>query len=418
MEIARDLLASLNAHLARKEITLLIGPRQAGKTTLLKYLVKSIEDKGQDCHFFNLDIDTDAQYFASQSTFLQRLDALSGSRKNRTFVFIDEVQRIENAGLFLKGLYDRDLPYKFIATGSGSLELKEKIAESLVGRKQNFYLNTVSPEEFVKYRVGRNAAESIGLLRTDPLLEEKLLLEYLQYGGYPRVVTSATDREKTEVLTEIFQGYIERDIQLLLRLEKSRAFVTLLQLVANRAGQMTNYNNLAGLSGISVPTLKNYLWYSEKTFITEAVTPFFRNKEKEIVKSPQYYFLDSGLRNYLLGMQNTASTQDQIGFLFQQMIFRMLKDFFAGSVSSIHYWRTQNQAEVDFVVNTGIEVLPIEVKAHKRFKRKIGKSLYSFIEDYHPKEVWIVNRNLEEKMAKGETVIWFRPWYDLFKEVF
>ena len=132
MEIQRDILPELRRHLEQKEISLVIGPRQAGKTTILRTLLKQLQEEGHICLYFNLDIDTDAQYFTSQHRFLERVDVQAG--RKRAFVFIDEVQRIENAGLFLKGLYDRELPYKFIATGSGSLELKEKIAESLVGR--------------------------------------------------------------------------------------------------------------------------------------------------------------------------------------------------------------------------------------------------------------------------------------------
>ncbi|MCO6487604.1 MAG: ATP-binding protein [Phaeodactylibacter sp.] len=412
MEIQRKLLPELREHLKKKEITLLIGPRQAGKTTLLKALIKQLQQEGHLCLFFNLDIDTDAQHFTTQHRFVQRIKALTDEKP--AYVFIDEVQRIENAGLFLKGIYDRELPHKFIATGSGSLELKEKIAESLVGRKRNFYLYTVSVEEFAEYRTeGLHEGRIAQVLATDPILEGQLLQEYLTYGGYPRVITASPSREKNAMLAEIFQGYIERDIRLLLELEKSRSFVTLLQLLASRIGQLTNYNDLAKHAEISVPTVKNYLWYSEKTFITAAITPFFRNKEKEIVKSPQYYFLDPGLRNFLLGIQQPEKQPEDFGFLFQQLVFRLLEEHYRNSVASIHYWRTQNQAEVDFVVNTGLSLIPVEAKVAQLKQPKISRSLHSFIEQYQPREAWVVNRSLQEKAQVGSTTVWFRPWYEL-----
>lgn len=121
MEIQRTILPELRRHLEQKEISLVIGPRQAGKTTILRALLAQLREEGHNCMYFNLDIDTDAQYFTSQHRFLERIDAQAG--RKRAYIFIDEVQRIENAGLFLKGMYDRELPYKFVATGSGSLEL-------------------------------------------------------------------------------------------------------------------------------------------------------------------------------------------------------------------------------------------------------------------------------------------------------
>lgn len=412
MEIPRMLMADLQAHLQQKEITLLIGPRQAGKTTLLQELTRQLQQKGELCLFLNLDIDTDALHFESQQRLLERIQVETNGQP--AYIFIDEVQRIKNAGLFLKGLYDRNTPYKWIATGSGSLELKEKIAESLVGRKRNFYLPTVSIKEFLQYKTEAQYGNQLPtFLKTEPSLEERLLREYLTYGGYPRVVTAPTAREKNAILAEIFQGYIERDMQLLLQLEKSRSFVILLQLIANRTGQLVNYNDLSSATNLSVATVKNYLWYSEKTFITKAITPYFRNKEKEIIKSPQYYFIDAGLRNFLLGINDLSNQPTHFAFLFQQLILQLLEQRFAESVASIHYWRTQNQAEVDFVVDRGRTVLPVEVKASHLKKPQIERSLRSFITDYQPPEAWVVNLSLEAALQIENTQIKFIPWRQL-----
>lgn len=412
MEIRRKLFADLRTHLAAPEITLLIGPRQAGKTTLLKALRSELESNRESCFFFNLDIDTDAAFFVSQQKFTDYIAAVTGGRKS--YIFIDEVQRITNAGLFLKGLYDRNLPHKWIVTGSGSLELKEKIAESLVGRKRNFFLPTVSVSEYMQYATGYQYDERLGeVLGLDDLLENRLLESYMTFGGYPRVLTSATEKDKNSVLQEIYQGYIERDIQQLLMLEKSNAFVVLLQLMANRSGQLVNYNDLSKLTGISAVTLKNYLWYSEKTFVTASISPFFKNKEKEVVKAPQYYFWDLGMRNYLRGIFHDIS---DVGNRFQILIFRLLTDYFQSSVATLHYWRTQNQAEVDFVVNLGHRVLPVEVKSARLNTPALSRSFHSFLTQYNPPEAWIINRRLREEITIGETIVKFIPWYDLLNK--
>lgn len=406
------MLTELVKHLEKAEITLLIGPRQAGKTTLLCDLGRQLQQAGNLCLFFNLDIDTDAQHFTSQQRFVERVEALSG--RHRAYVFIDEVQRLENAGLFLKGIFDRRLPHKWIATGSGSLELKEKIAESLAGRKRNFLLFPVSMEEFLNHRLGTpDASRSMALLATDAAAEERLLLEYLQFGGYPRVVTSADHIEKRQVLGEIFQSYIERDIQLLLRLEKSRELVTLLQLIANRIGRLIQFQDLANLTNLSVATVKNYLWYAQKTFVIEEVLPYFTNKEKELTKSPQFYFVDNGLRNYLLGNVSITPVSAEFGFVFQQLVFQLLRQRFADSIAAVRYWRTQNQAEVDFVVHDGLNLLPVEVKAATMKQPQIERSLRSFIETYHPTEAWVVNRSLETSVEIGTTTVRFLPWFRL-----
>jgi uncharacterized protein len=412
MEIVRNILPELRAHLSQEEITLVIGPRQSGKTTVLRELASQLTESGENCYFFNLDIDIDAQFFQSQQLFIDRIQALTGGK--RAFIFIDEVQRIENAGLFLKGIFDRRLPHKWLATGSGSLELKEKIAESLAGRKRVFIMNPVHFGEFLTYKLGKiDQNQAVVVLKTDTFSEEKLLLEYLQFGGYPKVVTAENAVEKNRVLSEIFQSYIERDIQNLLRLEKSKSLVTLLQLVANRIGKLINYEDLSNLTNLSVATVKNYLWYCEKTFVIQEVLPYFTNKEKELVKSPQYYFTDNGLRNYLLGVQNLTVISPEFGFLFQQLIFQLLKKKYENSVASIRYWRTQNQAEVDFVLQNGLNLLPIEVKSTKLSQPQVEKSMRSFIETYQPAEAWVVNRSLSASIFIGKTEVKFVPWLEL-----
>ena len=132
--IRRRILQALEAHLLAPEMTLLIGPRQVGKTTLIQMLLRGVEAKGHRTVFFNLDIEEDMHWFDSQRRFLDRLEFLVGKTGKLVYVAIDEIQRKNDAGRFMKGLYDMGLPYKFILSGSGSLELKEQIAESMMGR--------------------------------------------------------------------------------------------------------------------------------------------------------------------------------------------------------------------------------------------------------------------------------------------
>ncbi len=412
LEIKRTLIAELRDHLRKPEITLLIGPRQAGKTTLLKDLAADLRAEGNSTLFYNLDIVRDWEHFTGQEQFINQLQAKTGNQRH--YVFIDEIQRLENAGHFLKGIFDRDLPHKLIVSGSGSLELKEKVTESLVGRKRNFYLYTVSPGEHAAYRTDYQYGERLPqVLATDNRLRQGILADYLRFGGYPAVVTETSEQDKVRTLEEIYQGYIERDIMALLQLEKTTAFVTLLRLLANRSGHPTNYSELAKLTNLNTATLKNYLWYAEKTFIVQSLTPYFTNKEKEIVKAPVYYFLDLGLRNFLRGIYDDPADR---GLRFQTLVFRLLGHRFRHSVARLHFWRTKAKAEVDFVVNRGYDLLPVEVKSAPLKQPTVSRSYRSFLHQYRPAEGWIVNAALRTEVRIEATTVRFLPWYDLLGE--
>jgi len=197
--IKRHLFKELVQHLFKKEISLIIGPRQAGKTTLMLLLEKELQKEGERTLFLNLDSEQDQQFFSSQQMLIRKIKLEIGIKKG--YVFIDEIQRKENAGLFLKGIYDMSLPYKFIVSGSGSLELKEKIHESLVGRKRIFELAPVSFEEFVNFKTDyRYQGKIKDYFEIEKEATENFLKEYLNFGGYPRVVLEEEKDEKRKII--------------------------------------------------------------------------------------------------------------------------------------------------------------------------------------------------------------------------
>ena len=155
--IYRRLYFHLKAHLESSEISLILGPRQSGKTTILEKLRDDLQNTGKQTVFLNLDIIEDRQWFSSQHALIELVERRIGP--GRAVVFIDEISRLENAGLFLKGLYDLKSGHKFVVTGSGSLELKSNIIEPLTGRKQTFYCYPLSFTEFVAYKLGLETAD-------------------------------------------------------------------------------------------------------------------------------------------------------------------------------------------------------------------------------------------------------------------
>jgi uncharacterized protein len=415
MEIKRYLLSALRAHLSSKEITLVVGARQVGKKTLLKELEKERKEAGVPTVFFNLDVERDFVHFQSQERLLQKMGLEVGNRP--ACIFIDEIQRKENAGLFLKGLYDLETPYKFIVSGSGSLELKEKIHESLAGRKRQFELGPVTFHEFAGYKTGyRYEGRTAEWLSIEPEQARLLLLEYLNFGGYPRVVMEAVAQEKRLLLQEIYQSYLGKDIAYLLQLEKTQTFTLLIRLLAGRIGNTLNYSGLSVETGLSQPTLKKYLWYAEKTFLVKTIPPFFRNPGKELTKSPQLYFADLGMRNSALGLAGRLNELPDLGMLFQNFVFQLLQEKAEREFLPLRFWRTKDQAEVDFVFDKTSGTLPVEVKCQPLVKPALTRSLRNFISTYQPPEVWVVNLTLDAEEQINGTTVKFLPWWRLAVE--
>lgn len=410
--IKRTLFEQLKKHLSKKEFSLIIGPRQCGKTFLMFLLKEFLEQKGEKTVMLNFDIENDRPFFASQDKLAQKIMLEIGKR--RGYVFLDEIQRKTNAGLFLKGLYDMNLPYKFIISGSGSVELKESIHESLAGRKRIFELNTLSFEEFVNfktnYKYENKLADFFGLEHTQT---ERLLGEYLNFGGYPRVVLEEQLEEKRRVINEVYQSYLEKDIFRLLNVQKSETFTDLLKIMASQVGSLVNFSELSSTLSSSVKTIKNYLWYLQKTFILQKVAPYFQNIRKEISKTPLFYFYDLGLRNHIINEFGRAVDSGGVGFLFENFVFNILKEKTEYSAAKINFWRTKDGAEVDFLVNSGSSVIPIEVKYSSLKKLELTRSMKSFITKYNPPKTFVVNLTLEQSLKIENTKVFFIPFTKL-----
>lgn len=413
--IKRELFKTIMPYLDEKEIILIAGPRQAGKTTLLKMIKDHLEKKQKKTIFFNLDIEKDKQYFTTQEALIAQIKLYLGN--NQGFIFIDEIQRKENAGLFLKGIYDMNLPYKFIVSGSGSLELKEKIHESLSGRKLIFTLNTLSLKELINYRTDYLYENDLtGFFQIDKIKSSQILQEYLSFGGYPRIVITEEIEKKRLIINEIFQSYLEKDIVYFLGLKKSDEFINLTKIISSQVGQLVNITELSQTLGLSAKTVKLYLWYLEKTFILRKVTPFFSNLRKEIIKMPIYYFFDIGLRNFAINHFDNLDKIAQSGFLFQNFVANLINPKLNNTSNSLHFWRTQDKSEVDFIVNKGSEVIPIEVKFKQLEKIEVTRSLTSFIDRYKPKKAYLVNLNFEKKIFIDNTELSFIPYWRLISD--
>ena len=414
MKIKRKLYTELKKHLSKKEISIIVGPRQVGKTTIMTGLYNELKKNGEKAVFLNLDFEPDKVFFESQQALLNKIKLEVG---DSGYVFIDEIQRKENAGLFLKGIYDLNLPYKFIVSGSGSLELKEKIREALTGRKRIFELYPVNFWEFVQYKTGYKYETKLpDFFEVEKERVDLLLNEYLSFGGYPRVVLEENLDEKLKVINEIFGSYIDKDIIGLLNIDRPDAFNLLIKILASQTGKLINYSTLASHIGISTITLKKYLFFAEKTFVIQSLMPFHRNSIKELTKSRTVYFYDLGLRNFANNTFNYITNLNDKCFLFQNLIKQFLEEQIKWKPYKLNFWRTSDKAEVDFVLSGSTSIIPVEVKYMQNKTLTVKRSLRSFINRYSPEKAFVINLNTGGEIKIDNTIVRFIPYYKLYSE--
>lgn len=393
--IKRQMQDKIAHHLEKEEMTIILGPRQVGKTVLLQqlkdWLIKSKNIKPENVFYFNLDILRDWEAVRDQTQFIDFIKSRSG--KQKIYVFIDEAQRVENPGLFYKGIYDSQLNAKFILTGSASLYFASQVKESMAGRKRIFYLRPFSFEEYVSVKniaLARLLKSQIKISVVDQRELQKLMEDYLIWGGYPRVVLSNDPDDKKNILSDIYSSYIERDIVGFLKIPDKSKFNKLTRLLAGQIGQLVNVGELASIAEVDRRTVLRYFTALEETYIIFQLTPYYHNPRQEIIKNPKIYFLDNGLRNYLLDDFKRLSERADNGPLFENGILQGLLTAQEEEYWSLHFWRTKQGAEVDFIIEKGVKLMPIEVKLNTK-TAKVGLGFRSFIKKYKPEQGLVVN---------------------------
>ena len=321
------------------EVTVVYGPRQVGKTVEIFKCLGLILDESEpsDVFFYNLDNPKSGD-FDSPDKFLDSI--LSQKEHQQTFVFIDEAQRLENIGLFIKYLYDLHQGIKFILTGSVSLDIKQKIKEPLTGRKQEFFLAPLDLGEVLLSR-GISVEKITGAF--DKL--EQVLEEYLLFGGYPGVLTLGNWEKKTQKLKEITQSYILRDTLDEFGIRDEVRMRLTASYLAENVGSLFSLESLVNLSGLTRHIAEKLIMALEKSFVIFPVRPFAQNKAKELVHRPKYYFWDLGIRNAVLEKLRLDQIVLDKGKLFENALAIGLNL----QNRKLNYWRTLNQTEVDFV---------------------------------------------------------------------
>ena len=374
-----------NTPMTSGKAMLIVGPRQAGKSTVVWRQLLNITP---DILFLNME-DPLLRMACNQP-----MDMIEHLRDHYDFiqaVFIDEAQHLAEAGLFVKGLVDAKLNTKIWVTGSSSFDLMSKTRESLAGRAIRRKLFPFSLSELQQYISAPNPV-------AERQASENIVAHQLIFGSYPAVYLCTGNNPKKMLLSDLVEALILRDASDLFKIKRVDAFRKLLTLLAGQIGDLLNISELAAHCNVDVGTINSYIEILEESHIVKKILPFAGGKRREITSAPKVFFVDNGIRNQLLNnFRTTFELRSDKGRLFENWAFSEIYKIlpFQGSIK---FWRSKSQAEVDFVIEHAGRVYGLEVKSTPLKKPKVSRSMWSFIDAYSPDGLAVLNMNLDRVM--------------------
>jgi predicted AAA+ superfamily ATPase len=385
-----------------QKISLLIGARQVGKTTLLKQLHNNIcNNEKKKGLFIDLDIFTNFEKVSTFENLLNtiKLNGYKEDQKDFFYIFLDEFQRYSDFSIILKNVYDNLKNVKIYASGSSSIKIKNQVQESLAGRK---IINKIYPLNFEEYLYFKEKnsllrqIENIGKLKGKELHKVTLELkreleEFLIYGSYPEVVLTP-EGEKQKILESIFDLYIKKDLIEYLNIKKIANVKKLIEYLAINNGQKIKYEEISKVCSLEYKEVINYLEIIEETFLIKIIRPFYKNKNKELTKIPKIYFIDSGVRNYFINNFNKLSLRTDSGYLFEGFI---MSELIKKDIDKIKFWQNKNKQEVDLIIE-GNTLIPLEIKFKENLKNDDEIGLKAFFHEYAPKKSYLINLSVQE----------------------
>lgn len=376
--IKRVITDQLRARIGKGKVILLFGPRQSGKTTLVREIAA---DSGLDTLWLSGD-EADTRALLSNTTST-RIKALFGPKK---LVIIDEAQRIVNIGLTLKLCADMIPETQVIATGSSAFELADATSEPLTGRKYEYHLFPLSFGELVAHH---------GMMVEKRLLEHRLI-----YGCYPEVVTSPG--EERELLSLLADSYLYKDIFSLGLAKKPALLERIVQALALQIGSEVSYNELGQLVGADKETIERYIHMLEKCYVVFRLTSFSRNLRNELKKSRKIYFWDTGVRNAVIRNFNPLHFRQDIGGLWENFLVaeRLKLNHYGGQPANYWFWRTHAQQEIDYIEEQGGVLSAWEFKWKANKPPRVPKSFL----DAYPGCItgYVTPDTVEEFLLGGE----------------
>jgi len=394
----RKIIKEIKNWLFKKEVIILNGPHQVGKTSLLKLLEEELikkKIKKEQIFYFNLE---EIKILDTLNNNPENIFKYIINPKEKNYFFIDEIQYLDNPSNFLKHLYDKYAEkIKIITTCSSSLELKTKFQDFLAVRKVSFSVNPLDFEEFLIFK---------NFFYIDYLKKEKLSLdikkifddnlsEYLIYGGMPAVVLQKNKNLKEKMLYEYVGTYINKDIRAIGKIENIFHFNNLIKILASQIGNLLNINELSNIIRISRRNIEKYLDLLEFTFVLDKILPFIKNTRTQVTKMPKIYFFDLGIRNAILGNFLDLTNRQDNGSMFENFVFLELKNRLK---DKIFFYRSISKTEIDFIIKEKAKIILMEVKYKKLVKPIDTRVLQNFMEqESNTKKALVVNLEFNYK---------------------
>jgi predicted AAA+ superfamily ATPase len=356
-------------------VVVLVGPRQSGKTTLLKHLFAD--------QYPIVSLEPPDVRIAAQNDPRGFLNLYPPP------MVFDEIQYAPVLLPYIKEEVDaqREHPGQYILTGSQNLLLMQQVTESLAGRSAMLRLLPMSRWE-INHHPQRTLPWEKGKAPVLPAQSIQELWESILRGSYPEIVSSP-ERDARLWQASYVQTYLERDIRNLRNIGDLTLFQTFLRALAARSGQILNLSDLSREIGVSVNTAKSWISILEASFQIFILRPYFANIGKRLVKSPKVYFTDTGLLCYLVGLRDTehAASGPMGGAIFENLVVAELFKIYIhrGEEPALYYWRTAAGSEVDMVIETQDLLLPMEIKLSETPRPEMAKEIVNFQKDIHGK---------------------------------
>jgi len=355
--------------LKKGKVFVLYGPRRVGKTELIRKVISAFSGKIFSGSGDNQEV--------RELLSTQKLSQLQSAFGSYEMVFIDEAQRIPEAGYGLKLLIDHFPEMIILVTGSSSFDLSNKIGEPLTGRNIVRNLFPISVLELNKQFGGMYVLQKL----------EELLI----YGAYPDVLNASSADNKKEYLMSIRDSYLLKDILELESIKNPSKLSDLLKLLAFQIGREVSLNELSNSLGIAKQSVERYLDLLEKTFIIKKVGGFSRNLRKEVVKTARYFFWDNGVRNALINNFNLLSQRNDLGMLWENFLYmeRLKTKSYKRLFSNDYFWRTYDRQEIDLIEDRDGQLFGYEFK----WKPQKVKAPKAWVDAYPNSEFQVISKD-------------------------
>lgn len=359
----------LSDMLPDNKVLIIYGPRRVGKTTLVNLLMEKANlkykiDSGDNIRTRNVLTSEDFQLIKEYA-------------EGYELIVIDEAQNIPGIGQALKIMSDQISKLKVIATGSSSFNIKQEVGEPLTGRKKEIILFPLSQMELNAYYNRYELKDQLNNI--------------LVFGSYPEIYTAKKIKEKIELLQELVDSYLLKDILGFDRLKSPVQLINLLKLLAFQVGHEVSVNELAEKVGLNVRTVARYLELLEKGFVIYRLGAYSKNLRKEITKKSKYFFYDNGVRNGIIMQFNSLDMRNDTGQLWENFLMseRLKYLHYKKIFANRYFWRTYQQQELDYIEEINGKLYAYEYK----FSKKEAKIPSGFQKAYEIEEFRTINKD-------------------------